>query len=197
MATSLDGLFAAGDAACFGSLSGAAVTGHVAGETAAKYASMKGGHTGIDEKQANGIIGETLNLLNPEGVISPVDFERKVRMVMDEYAGIYKSEGYLVRGLETLGQIREKFLPLICADNPHNLMRTLEAKNIWLCAKMHLEASLFRNESRDHPRSFIGHRRSDYPETKDGLDKPVVIKKVADEMELIWTDHYMPTTAGG
>ena len=80
-------------------------------------------------------------------------------------------------------------------ENPHELMRAIEARNIWLCVKMHLVASRFRKESRPHPRSFLGHCRTAYPDANVELDKPVVIRKKKDEMELVWTDKYQPTTA--
>jgi len=193
MATSIEGLYACGNAACSGSIPGASVTGHVAGENAAREALKSGDELELDSSLVSSITNCIRVFNGIKGGLNPVTFERKVRKVLDEYAGIYKSEGMLKRGLEILEQVGKKFMPLIHARNSHEVMRALEAKNIWLSAKMHLKASMLRNESRPYFMSSMGHCRIEYPEKEGGLDKPIVIKMVDGEMDLCWREAYVPS----
>lgn len=193
MRTSMGGLYAAGGAAGIETLTAATVTGYIAGESVAKDAAKIVERPEKDEMQIAQIRKHVLTTIKVTDGLNPIEFERKVRRILDEYAGIYKSEGMLKRGLELLEQIREKFMPLISARNPHESMRAAEVRNIWLVAKTHLKASLLREETRPYGLLSLAHGRVEYPEPKDELNKPIVIKKVDEKMALSWRDLYLPS----
>jgi succinate dehydrogenase/fumarate reductase flavoprotein subunit len=65
-------------------------------------------------------------------------------------------------GLERFKEIRED-LPLLCAQDPHELMRANELQYILDCAEMAAHASLYRKESR----WGLYHYRVDHPETNN------------------------------
>src|SRR2546421_2862774 len=62
----------------------------------------------------------------------------------------------IVTGVQTCA------LPIFGADNPHDLMRAMEAHFIRDCAEMAARASLYRTESR----WGLYHYRVDYPEMR-------------------------------
>jgi len=183
-ATSVEGLYAAGDEIWQDSLSGAFVFAYRAGEAAAKYA-QQSELLPLDEEQVRSIEETVLAPLKREEGISPQELEEKVRSIMTMYAGLSKTEGMLKRGLHLLREVREKFLPKIQAKNTHELMRAVELRNIFDVAEMHIAASLMRTESVPFGRHFL--HRLDYPKQDPRWYRQrIVIKRENGEMKL-WT----------
>ena len=183
-ATSLEGLYAAGDEIWQDSLSGAFVFAYRAGEAAAKYA-QQSELLPLDEEQVRSIEETVLAPLKREEGISPQELEEKVRSIMTMYAGLSKTEGMLKRGLQILREVREKFLPKVQAKNTHELMRAVEVRNIFDVAEMHIAASLMRTESIPFGRHFL--HRLDYPkQDPKWYRQRIVIKRENGEMKF-WT----------
>jgi succinate dehydrogenase/fumarate reductase flavoprotein subunit len=182
-ATTLPGLYAAGDEIWMDSLSGAFVFARRAGIAAAKYAELQDGWKPIDEAQLTEIEETALSPMNREEGIPPQELEEKVRSIMTKHAYIAKTGGMLESGLQLLREIREKWLPRVKASNPHELMRTAEARNIMTVAELHMAASLYRTESVPYGRHFL--HRLDHPTQHPTWHRQrVVIKKEGDEMTL-------------
>jgi succinate dehydrogenase/fumarate reductase flavoprotein subunit len=159
--TTLPGLYAAGDEIWQDSLSGAYVFARRAGIAATKYATLQEDWTLIDEAQIKEIEDIALAPMKREEGISPQELEEKVRAIMTKYAYIRKTGGMLKYGLKLLREIREKWWPKVKAENPHDLMRAAEVRNIMTVAEIHIAASLFRTESVPYGRHFL--HRLDYP----------------------------------
>ena len=182
-ATTLPGLYAAGDEIWQDSLSGAYVFARRAGIAAAKYADLQEGWEPIDEGQLKEIEEITLAPLNREEGLSPIDLEEKVRSIMTAYAYISKSGGMLEYGLKLLREVREKWWPKVKAENPHELMRAAEVRNIMMVAKIHMAASLFRTESVPYGRHFL-HRIDCPTQHPTWYRQRVVIKNEDGEMKV-------------
>ncbi|MBM3292658.1 FAD-binding protein, partial [Candidatus Bathyarchaeota archaeon] len=182
-ATSLPGLYAAGDEIWQDSLSGAFVFARRAGIAAAKYAQIQKDWKQLDEKQLK-MIEETI--LEPkkrvEGIL-PQDLEEKVRSIMTKYAYLSKVGGMLKQGLVNLKEVEKTWVPKIRAETPHELMRWAEVRNILTVAEIHMAASLFREESVPYGRHF--HHRVDYPTKKpEWYRQRVIVKNVNGAMQI-------------
>ena len=95
--------------------------------------------------------------------------------VMQNYCGEYKNEELLNLGLLWLDDLEKNEAPRAVADNPHQLMRTLEVFNILTCSQLILHASLARKASSP----YLGFFRLDYPE----MDPPEWRKWVTIRLE--------------
>jgi len=181
-ATTLPGLYAAGDEIWQDSLSGAYVFARRAGIAAAKYAD-KQGFTPIDESQLKSIEEKILAPSKREKGVSPQELEEKVRGIMTKYAYLAKTGGMLEQGLKNLRWIKEKWENKIRAETPHELMRWAEVRNIMEVAEIHMESALFRTESVPYGRHF--HDRKDYPtQHPTWFRQRVVVKREGDEMKI-------------
>jgi succinate dehydrogenase/fumarate reductase flavoprotein subunit len=181
-ATTLKGLYAAGDLCWMDSMSNAFVFGYRAGEYAAKHA-LESEPPIVDEEQAKAIEDAIQVYTKRKDGISSLELEEKVRSIMTYYVGYHKTGGMLKRGLELLLEMKEKFLPKVYARNPHELMRAVELRNIFDVAEMHIRSSLMRNESRTGGRHF--HHRLDYPDPDpEWYRQRIAIRREDGEMKL-------------
>ena len=192
--TSMEGLYAAGDEIWMDSLSGAFVFAKRAGEAAAKYAAKKGALP-LDEEQLRVIKETTLAPTKCCDGIKPQELEEKVRGVLTRYGNVVKSEGMLKHGLRLIKELRERVVPQLSAENPHELMRAVEARNIMEVAEMHMAAALFRTETVPYGRHF--HHRIDYPtQHPTWYRQRVIIRLEGGEMRLTkrqTTEQRVPT----
>ncbi|MGI9860135.1 FAD-dependent oxidoreductase [Moorella naiadis] len=166
--TTLEGLFAAGDATC-GPSAGvegfcayaipfATTSGARAGHFAALYARDAIG-VAIDEDEVAALSWHTLAPLRTPAGIEPDHIVLKVQETifpMEVY--ILRHESTLQKALNAILWLRENELPDVKAYDYHYLRMALEARNMVLCAEMFLRAALLRTESRG------SHLRLDYPE---------------------------------
>jgi succinate dehydrogenase/fumarate reductase flavoprotein subunit len=182
-ATTLPGLYAAGDEIWMDSLSGAYVFARRAGIAAAKYAELQDDWTPIDGAQLKEMEDAAIAPMKVEEGIPPQELEEKVRTIMTKHAHIAKTGGMLESGLRLLREIREEWLPQIKASNPHELMRAAEVRNIMTVAELHMASSLYRTESVPYGRHFL--HRLDHPTQHPTWHRQrVVIKREGDEMKL-------------
>jgi succinate dehydrogenase/fumarate reductase flavoprotein subunit len=162
--TSVEGLYAAGDCATVsGGIAGAAVLGHIAGESVARRARSHGGALpdipleAIDAVRARA----HAHLAKDEGMPWK-QFEDETRRTVTDYVGVRRTEAGLKRALQVLGDLAGRE-PTLRAADLHGLMRVHEAKNIRLNAEIMATASLARTETR----TGSSHWRIDFPETDE------------------------------
>jgi len=162
--TTVPGLYAAGDLACVphNYMLGAFVYGALAGEDASDYCASHE-FAEISEEDIKTEQERILAPLKKTDGISPFQMEYKIRRMVNDYLQPPKVTRKMEIGLERFREIRED-LPLLYAQDPHELMRANELQFILDCAEMAAHASLYRTESR----WGLYHYRVDYPETNDG-----------------------------
>jgi succinate dehydrogenase/fumarate reductase flavoprotein subunit len=159
-ATTVPGLYAAGDMACVphNYMIGAFVYGDIAGEHAAGFAASIDRPT-LPQDQiaaAHDLIYRPLS--NPDGPPQP-QVEYKLRRFVNDYLQPPKTDRYLNLGLEAFDRMRGEIAGM-GARTPHELMRCAEVTFIRDCAEMAARASLARTESR----WGLYHQRADWPE---------------------------------
>jgi succinate dehydrogenase/fumarate reductase flavoprotein subunit len=161
--TTVPGLYAAGD---LGSVPhnymlGAFVYGAIAGEDAGDYCA----ENDFAEINSEDIATEQQRILAPlnkSDGISAYQMEYKIRRMVNDYLQPPKVTKKMEIGLERFKEIRED-LPLLYAQDPHELMRANELQFILDCAEMAAHSSLYRTESR----WGLYHYRVDHPETNN------------------------------
>lgn len=162
-ATTVPGLYAAGDLACVphNYMLGAFVYGKFAGENAADYAAGRT-HAPVDERQVAQESKRVLGPLNNPDGLPPAQVEYKLRRFVNDYLQPPKVTRKMEIGLQRFAEIGAD-LPLMSAADPHELMRAMEVHFIRDCAEMAARASLYRTESR----WGLYHYRVDHPEKND------------------------------
>ena len=159
--TTVPGLYAAGDLACVphNYMLGAFVYGAIAGEHAAQYCAAHD-HGAVGTEQVERERERVLAPLQRTDGITPYQMEFKLRRMVNDYLQPPKVTRKMQIGLERFGEIRDD-LQYLCASDPHELMRALQAHFILDCAEMAAHASLYRTESR----WGLYHYCVDYPKT--------------------------------
>ena len=169
--TTLDGLWAAGGASS-NSWSGggggqgglgvqsAAVTGFVAGENAAKYASDNR-RLDIDIDQAKSIIERVMVPMQRKGNTDASEVAYRVHEAVVPMK--YNRQREASRMKEALGIVQDarNRLSRVQARNFHDLARYHSAESMIMAAEFTYEAALMRQESR------AGHFREDFPQRDD------------------------------
>jgi succinate dehydrogenase/fumarate reductase flavoprotein subunit len=160
---SILGLYAAGDCASIphNYMLGAFVYGKFCGENAADYISGMSDpvlNTDMIEAERKRIMAP---LARREG-LTPYQVEYKTRRLVNDYLQPPKVTRKMEIALERFGEIKDD-LDSISAENPHELMRAMEAYTIRDCAELAARSSLFRKESR----WGLYHLCVDYPEKDD------------------------------
>jgi succinate dehydrogenase/fumarate reductase flavoprotein subunit len=187
MATSVPGLFAAGDLCVHGSrawgataqpgrhrgsgIGFATFSGRVAGPSAAEYAKGAKRPTPSDEQIAATDARFTAPLKS-KGSMKPMEMVAEVQKVMQPLGnGLYRHEKRMNQALARVEELKA-LLTQIKAVDPHQMFGVNECTAAVLCAEMFFKASLERKESLGW---FL---REDYPEpSKDGLEWIIVQKK--------------------
>jgi hypothetical protein len=158
--TNIEGLYAAGDQLFASNCHGhAAATGHYAGRHAAAYANQ----TGLQVADSRQVESERARVYAPLHAELKTDWQAlnaKISKIMQQHCGAVKSDDMLESGLDALREVRDKDVPRLQADNPHELVRSLEVLNILTNAELVLRACLARKASA----RFLLFERSDYPE---------------------------------
>jgi succinate dehydrogenase/fumarate reductase flavoprotein subunit/HEAT repeat protein len=169
-ATTVPGLYAAGDLACvphnymigafvFGDLAGAHAAG---GAPAAAASTSAAAAVGLPEDQvaeAHELIYRPLR--HPDGPPQP-QVEYKLRRFVNDYVAPPKTEAKLTLALEAFGRMTQEIAQM-GARTPHELMRCVEVASIRDCAELAARASLARTESR----WGLYHDRADHPGRDD------------------------------
>jgi succinate dehydrogenase/fumarate reductase flavoprotein subunit len=160
---SIPGLYAAGDCASIphNYMLGAFVYGKFCGENAADYVSGMSEpviNTDMIEAERKRIMAP---LSRPDG-LTPFQVEYKTRRIVNDYLQPPKVTRKMEIALERFGEIKDD-LNEMGAENPHELMRAMEAHTIRDCAELAASASLYRKESR----WGLYHLCVDHPEKDD------------------------------
>jgi succinate dehydrogenase/fumarate reductase flavoprotein subunit len=173
--TNLEGLFAAGDqlfaSDCVGH---AATTGYYAGRHAVKYIE-KITKPIIDIPQISAEKTRIYSPLNRSNGIRWKELNMHITRIMQNYCGEIKSERFLNIGLKQLKYIEKKEVPELVAQNPHELIRTLEVLNILTNAEIIIHSCLARKASSKQ----LHFKRSDFPE----IDPPEWHKFITVKLE--------------
>jgi len=158
--TTLDGLYAAGDALFAGNYAHhAATTGRYAGRKAADYA-KKAGAPVVARKQVE---AEKARIYAPIKRSSGMDWKEMnvgTGQIMQNYCGDYRTENVLNIGLTWLKDVEENEMPKLYAPNPHVLGRTIDVMDILTNCQIIMHASLARKASSQ----YLNFNRIDYPE---------------------------------
>ncbi|WP_182909661.1 fumarate reductase/succinate dehydrogenase flavoprotein subunit [Microbispora sp. H13382] len=160
-ATTVPGLYAAGDLACVphNYMIGAFVFGDLAGAHAAEHHRTAGSLPEDQILAAHELIYRPLR--NPDGPPQQ-QVEYKLRRFVNDYVAPPKTARKLDIALETFERMREE-IAAMGARTPHELMRCAEVTFIRDCAEMAARSSLVRTESR----WGLYHERADLPERDD------------------------------
>jgi succinate dehydrogenase/fumarate reductase flavoprotein subunit len=163
--TGVKGLFVAGDEMGgfpWASSQGAVGTGWLTGDMAAKRAVTKKHFLPADPEQLEPLVASCSKILDSATGVHWKEMERALQDIVDFYRGRVITELTLKRGIERIQDLRQHVF--LKAENPHELMRCLEAKAIVDNADLVLRATLERKESRKFPFDFF---RTDFPEQDD------------------------------
>ena len=169
--TSVPGLYAAGDE-FFGGISGAAVFGWIAGESAAANAKNR---SVKDPEHLEPQLEASRELLSGlRGREDGPDWKEAntlLQQIMWDYAGLVRSETLLDAGLHALRRLEEKASTTMIARNSHELMRALEVLNMIKIGELVFVAARERKETRGK------HIRVDYPFANPLLQKLLIVKQ--------------------
>jgi succinate dehydrogenase/fumarate reductase flavoprotein subunit len=174
--TDLPGLYSAGDES-MGGISCAATYGWIAGENAAVYvrevSSPQSGSTKEEISEKARIINEL------QGRKQGPDWKEvniALQQLMQDYAGVVRSESMLKAGLSYLRRMRKKVDQSMMARNRWELTRCLETLNLLDLGELVLVAANERKETR------ALHIRSDFPLTDPVMDgKEIILRKEKDK----------------
>lgn len=189
-ATNVPGLYAAGDeVGNFRSdISGAAVMGRIAGESAAQYALQQGNNATLENHPAIQQAQEFYSsLMDRKKGSTWQELNMAVQQLMNDYAGInfVRSDNLLSCGLKYLIDLEHHAKASVKCKDSHELMRTLEAFDLLLVGKLICATAMERKESRGM------HKRSDYTFTNPLLNgKFLVVKNENGSPMIKWRDRF-------
>jgi succinate dehydrogenase / fumarate reductase flavoprotein subunit len=175
-ATRIDGIYAAGEAACV-SLHGAnrlganstaecLVWGKITGDHAGRYCMEKKSPNTPPESKINAEYNRVYNtLLHQKGSENPYDLKRELRKCMDINVGVFRTGPELQRALDIVKSLRKRYTNINIGDAslPYNtnLYHALELGNLLDLAEVMVTGALIRTESRG------GHARRDFATRDD------------------------------
>ncbi len=169
--SNLPGLFGAGDCSMVsGGISAAAAMGAIAGRGAVDRIRSTPTEPEPDDDSLADSLERMAEPLEVEVGGSWRDLEGTVRDLVTDYVGMRRTERGLRRAHEVLLELQQQEAGLR-ATSFHELMRTLEAKNIRLAAELMTMAAAHRTESR----SGAAHRRLDFPATDDTVWRKAIV----------------------
>jgi succinate dehydrogenase/fumarate reductase flavoprotein subunit len=187
--TNIKGLYAAGDTTGGGhkcSSMGAWVFGARAAKNAVEYIKSAAG-SDVDTAEIEAEKSRVFAPIQQKDGYQWFELQDKVRQIVTDYAFYMRSEPKLKRGLERLSLVESKYLPQIVARTPRDLMRALEVQSLFTMAGLHMQAALFRKESRILQNGF--HYRIDYPQRDDkNWVKQSVIRNVGGKVQITARD---------
>ena len=168
--STLKGFYVAGDViggSWRQSSGGAFVFGAKAGMNAAEFVKKQKRLANINKDQVKKEKKRILDPLSisPDDGYSWIDLEDKARKIATEYGPPLTNDAKLKRGIQHLDRIKTRYLPLLWAKTPRDMMRVSEVKGIFRIVEMFLKGALFRKESR-HPMVSIFYK-TDHPERND------------------------------
>ena len=170
--SSVPGLFAAG-ASCATMASGAYYGGMGIGQTAGMVTGARAAKAAVEYAQGIKDAEAREETISPVRDVVRAPIERNggfspawVTQILQHtmvpyYVMMVKSEERMQAALTMVEFMKNHLVPLLKANNPHELRLAHETRNMVLNAEMQLRASMFRKESRG------SHFREDYPTRND------------------------------
>jgi len=178
---SLKGLYSAGDES-MGGIGPAATYGWIAGESAAPY--VKEARSPDVEKARAEIDAKKRMIEDIKNRQEGPDWKETniaLQQIMQDYAGVVRSETLLAAGLSYLRRLKKKAETTMIARNQWELTRCLETLNLLDLGELVFLAANERKETRGL------HKRPDYPLTDPMLDgKGLFMKQVSGEPIVEW-----------
>jgi len=157
--TSLDGLYAAGSQMFSPEdHSYCAATGRYAGRKASDYVRQIGAPT-ISREQIEREKDRVYAPVKRSSGLEWRELHAGMARIMQYYVSEFKTERLYNMGLNALQKLEQESVPLLYAQDPHKLMRSLEDVNMLTSAKIIIEAQRARKAS-SMP---LGLQRIDYP----------------------------------
>lgn len=180
--TSVKGLFTAGDEAySSSSISMAATLGWLIGETMAKRVRETDFST---PKTDPSLVGEKVALLdeisNRKTGADWKEVNLALQQVMQDYAGMVRSETLLQAGLSHLQRLKAKAYSTMRARNQHELMHCVEVLDLLDVGEAVFIAANERKETRGT------HIRTDYRFTNPLLEKFLIVRKKDGKPVIEW-----------
>ena len=183
--TAVRGLFAAGTARSMEpgvyaggfALMTTAVTGHMAGESAAAWLRDADAAPAPDEAEAEALLTRAFAPLGREGrdTLTPKQVLTRIQATVFPYdVSIVKNGPALERALAEIRRIREEELPRMAAADPHYLLKLHEVEAVAFVSELFVRASLERRESR------AGHFREDFPRMDPAGPSWIFVRRKAD-----------------
>lgn len=192
-ATTVPGLFAAGDVCYGGSATAGAVppppgrvrgsglafaqySGCMCGPNAAAYAASAS-QGSVSEEQLQKIDDRFMAPKNNGGSIKVMEFLPKIHRVMQPIENsIWRKEDRIRRAIGEIEKLKEESKEL-AAEDAHNLFGCNEIQSMLLCSELFFRTALQRQETRGW---FL---REDYPERAE-VPEWIIVKKSEDGMEI-------------
>lgn len=178
METSLGGLY---NACLFFSFSGSMCGGYYAGLQASEAALQSDKRVEIDMEEVALERERVLRPIKLEKGISYKEVEGAIRQVLSYYVGYRRNQKGLEIALDRLNLIGTH-QDRIKALNFHELMKVNETTELLKIAKMTVRACMERKES---GRAYF--RRTDFPETRPDLGKPLITWQENGEQKFAWS----------
>ncbi len=178
-ASTVPGLFGAGD--CVDQMRCLHICttgGYYSGKVAADYSADLRRPKDPATSQVDELKAQTFAPLRSDGKVAHKALEDAMRKMLWQNAGPARNERSLEDALDKLEQL-ERYFPQVAAGNYHELMRTLETRQIMQVAKLMCTASLARKETR----FGVYHHRTDFPETSTEFDGQIMVWKEGNGMK--------------
>jgi succinate dehydrogenase / fumarate reductase flavoprotein subunit len=171
-----DGIWAAGEVACM-SLHGAnrlgtnstaecLVWGAITGREAARWASAERAVPDIPAAEVEGEHARLRELLQAAGSENQYELRSRLRQVMDEKVGVFRTGRQLQEALDEIRELRGRSADIRLHDRSWiyntDLVSALELENLLDLAEVVVAGALARTESRG------AHARRDHPDRDDG-----------------------------
>lgn len=204
-ATTVPGLYAAGDICYGGSATAGAVppppgrvrgsglafaqySGRIAGAKAAEYAKNtaqgKISHDDIRE-----IDQRFMAPRNGNGTVKVMEFIPEIHKVIQPLGNsLYRKEDRILKAIDRIEELK-KAVVNVKADDAHNLFGVNEIHSMLICAELFFRSSLLRKETRGW------FQREDYPERDDSVIKWYTMQNIDGKMvsgeEIVPIDRYV------
>jgi succinate dehydrogenase/fumarate reductase flavoprotein subunit len=186
--TSLPSLYACGDSVARhlskpSALPGAAITGSIAGISAAQHA-KDFGRSAINKRQLRDIHNYTFSPFDRKDGIEADHLIIKLQEALFPYdVTVITSGDRLKKALAEIETIRDEEIPLLYATDAHYLRLANEVRSMILVSEMFLKCRLIREESRS------SHLREDYPST-DNVNWLKNTRLIQDNAEMkLWLEE--------
>ena len=164
----------------FYSFSGSMCSGYIAATEAAKALSRT---EKLPPLNLTEVSLEKERIFKPMKIVNGIGYEKfegAIRQVMTYYMGYVRNQKGMETALERLDFI-EGYIDRLQASNFHELLRANEALHLLKMCQLTTKATMERRES-----GRAIYRRSDYPNTNPGLNKPLVLWQDSGEIRFSW-----------